>query len=94
MAGGAFGFRTVGRIFTYNWLGIERYEVAAGDPISPGEQVLRFDFAYDGGKPGAGGVGGFLWLAPSLPKAGSPEPSRLHSPPTKVQTSVKISQPR
>lgn len=43
--------------FTYNWLGIERYEVAAGHPISPGQQVLRFDFAYDGGKPGAGGVG-------------------------------------
>ena len=25
--------------------------------MSPGEQVLRFDFAYDGGRPGAGGVG-------------------------------------
>jgi hypothetical protein len=44
--------------FTYNWLGIERYEVAATNPVSPGDQVLRFDFAYDGGKPGAGGVGG------------------------------------
>jgi arylsulfatase len=43
--------------FTYNWLGIERYEVAAGAPLQAGEQVLRFDFAYDGGKPGAGGVG-------------------------------------
>ena len=43
--------------FSYNFLGIERYEVAAGSPLSPGEQVLRFDFAYDGGKPGAGGLG-------------------------------------
>jgi arylsulfatase A-like enzyme len=43
--------------FTYNWLGIERYEVAAGAPMRAGDQVLRFDFAYDGGKPGAGGVG-------------------------------------
>ncbi len=43
--------------FTYNWLGIERYEVAAGAPMQAGEQALRFDFAYDGGKPGAGGVG-------------------------------------
>jgi arylsulfatase len=43
--------------FSYNWLGIERYEVAAGTPMPPGEQVLRFDFAYDGGRPGAGGVG-------------------------------------
>jgi arylsulfatase A-like enzyme len=43
--------------FSYNWLGIERYEVAAGNPMPAGAQVLRFDFAYDGGKPGAGGVG-------------------------------------
>jgi arylsulfatase len=42
--------------FTYNWLGIERYEVAAGSPVPVGAQVLRFDFAYDGGRPGAGGV--------------------------------------
>ena len=43
--------------FTYNWLGIERYQIAADHALPPGEQVLRFDFAYDGGKPGAGGVG-------------------------------------
>ena len=36
---------------------MERYEVAAMSPLPSGEQVLRFDFAYDGGKPGAGGVG-------------------------------------
>ena len=47
------------RRFTYNWLGMERYEVAAMSPLPSGEQVLRFDFAYDGGKPGAGGSGGF-----------------------------------
>ncbi len=35
---------------------IERYEVAAGNPVPVGAQVLRFDFAYDGGRPGAGGV--------------------------------------
>ncbi len=43
--------------FSYNWLGFEHYEVAAVDPVPPGEQVLRFDFTYDGGKPGAGGTG-------------------------------------
>jgi hypothetical protein len=32
-------------------------EVAASDPLPAAEHVLRFDFAYDGGKPGAGGVG-------------------------------------
>jgi arylsulfatase A-like enzyme len=43
--------------FTYNWLGTERYEVTARSPVEPGEQTIRFDFAYDGGRPGAGGVG-------------------------------------
>jgi hypothetical protein len=43
--------------FTYNWLGMERYEIAASSPLPSGEQVLRFDFAYAGGRPGAGGVG-------------------------------------
>jgi arylsulfatase len=43
--------------FTYNWLGMERYEVAANSPFPSGEQILRFDFAYAGGRPGAGGVG-------------------------------------
>jgi arylsulfatase len=43
--------------FSYNWLGIERYDVAASSPLPSGDQVLRFDFAYDGGRPGAGGVG-------------------------------------
>ena len=42
--------------FTYNWLGVARYEIAADNPLPSGEQVLRFDFAWDGGKPGAGGV--------------------------------------
>ncbi|HZZ61572.1 MAG TPA: arylsulfatase [Roseiarcus sp.] len=42
--------------FTYNWLGVAPYEIAAESPLPTGEQVLRFDLAYDGGKPGAGGV--------------------------------------
>jgi len=43
--------------FTYNWLGFEHYEIKAGGPVQPGEQTIRFDFAYDGGRPGAGGTG-------------------------------------
>ena len=35
--------------FTYNWLGVARYEIAADNPLPSGEQVLRFDFAWDGG---------------------------------------------
>ncbi len=42
--------------YSYNWLGIEHYEIAADKPMPTGAQVLRFDFAYDGGRPGAGGV--------------------------------------
>jgi hypothetical protein len=43
--------------FTYNWLGIERYEITANTPVSPGRRNIRFEFAYDGGKPGSGGTG-------------------------------------
>jgi hypothetical protein len=43
--------------FSSNWLGMERYEIAAGNSMTSGEHVLRFDFAYDGGKPGTGGIG-------------------------------------
>ena len=46
--------------FSYNWLGMERYEITAPSPIPPGEHVLHFDFAYDGGKPGSGGLGRIL----------------------------------
>lgn len=43
--------------YTYNWLGLERYTIAADEPLPPGKASLRFDFAYDGGGPGKGGTG-------------------------------------
>ena len=43
--------------FTYNWLGVERYEVVAGQEAPSGDHMLRLDFTYDGGEPGAGGIG-------------------------------------
>lgn len=43
--------------FTYNWLGVERYEIAANGPVPLGHRKVRFAFAYDGGKPGSGGLG-------------------------------------
>jgi len=46
--------------FSYNWLGMERYEIVADSPLTPGEHILSFDFAYDGGKPGSGGLGRIL----------------------------------
>jgi arylsulfatase len=43
--------------FTYNWLGIERYDIVAKEPVPSGDRNIHFEFAYDGGKPGAGGLG-------------------------------------
>ena len=46
--------------YTYNWLGLQRYMVAAQQAVPAGKATLRFDFAYDGGGPGKGGVGTLL----------------------------------
>jgi hypothetical protein len=60
--GGRFGGWTLylkdGRpIYTYNWVGLQRYTVEAEQPIAPGKATIRFDFAYDGATLGAGGTG-------------------------------------
>ncbi len=59
--GGRFGGWTLylknGRpIYTYNWVGLKRYTIAAKQPIAPGKATVRYEFAYDGGM-GAGGTG-------------------------------------
>ncbi|MDZ7635172.1 MAG: arylsulfatase [Bacteroidales bacterium] len=43
--------------YDYNFLGISRYTVEAGQKLTPGKHTVKFDFAYDGGGPGKGGVG-------------------------------------
>lgn len=43
--------------YTYNWLGLQRYTVAAKQALPPGKVTLRFEFAYDGGGVGMGGTG-------------------------------------
>jgi hypothetical protein len=43
--------------FTYNFLGLSSASIAAAQPLSPGKHTLVFDFKYDGGGPGRGGVG-------------------------------------
>ena len=43
--------------YAYNFLGIKRYSVNAANPLPPGKNSLRFEFAYDGGGLGKGGVG-------------------------------------
>src|SRR5262249_49927513 len=33
--------------YTYNWLGLERYTVAASEALGSGKSSIRFEFAYD-----------------------------------------------
>jgi hypothetical protein len=43
--------------YDYNFLGINRYTVSASQKLTPGKHTIKFDFAYDGGGPGKGGMG-------------------------------------
>jgi hypothetical protein len=43
--------------YNYNWLGLQRYTVAAKQAVPAGKATIRFDFAYDGGGLGKGGTG-------------------------------------
>ncbi len=58
--GGRFGgwslYMQNGRpAYAYNWVGLERYQVAATQALPAGRVTLRYEFVYDGGKPGSGG---------------------------------------
>ena len=41
--------------YTYNFLGLARYTVAAPEALPGGPATVVLDFAYDGGGPGKGG---------------------------------------
>jgi hypothetical protein len=43
--------------YTYNWLGLQRYTIAAKQALPAGKANIRFEFAYDGGGVGKGGTG-------------------------------------
>ena len=46
-----------GRVYeVYNYGGIDRYTVSSPAPLAPGRHTVRYDFIYDGGQPGAGGL--------------------------------------
>jgi arylsulfatase A-like enzyme len=47
--------------YDYNFLGLERFTIAATDKLKPGKSTIRFEFAYDGGGLGKGG-GGTLFV--------------------------------
>jgi arylsulfatase len=42
--------------FTYNWLGLETYNIESSQKVSPGEHTIKFVFSYEGGR-GKGGKG-------------------------------------
>jgi arylsulfatase len=44
-------------IYTYNFLGLKRFTIAAKQPVPAGKATIRFEFAYDGGGLGKGGLG-------------------------------------
>ena len=44
-------------MYTYNWLGLHRYTIAAKQAVPAGKAIIRFEFAYDGGGVGKGGTG-------------------------------------
>jgi arylsulfatase len=46
--------------YVHNWLDMDRYTIAAKEALPPGKATIRYEFAYDGGKPGAGGKGTLL----------------------------------
>ena len=43
-------------IFAYNYLGLEIYKVTGDTVVPAGKAKVKVDFAWDGGKPGAGGT--------------------------------------
>ena len=61
--GGRFGGwcpvhrKMASRSYTYNFLGLERFTVAASKPLPPGPATVVFDFDYDEGEMGNGGSG-------------------------------------
>ena len=47
-------------VFCYNLAGVARYYVAGKEPLAPGAHTIVYDFKYDGGGIGKGGLGTIL----------------------------------
>jgi arylsulfatase len=39
----------------YNYFGLERTNISSTKALAPGKHVIKYEFVFDGGKPGAGG---------------------------------------
>ncbi|MBI5762835.1 MAG: arylsulfatase [Planctomycetes bacterium] len=46
--------------YAYNFLGLKRFKVAASKPLPAGKATIRYEFKYDGGGMGKGGMGTIL----------------------------------
>jgi arylsulfatase len=60
--GGRFGgwslYAKDGKVsYVYNWVGLERYTITTAKPVPAGKATIRFELAYDGGRPGSGAKG-------------------------------------
>ena len=44
-------------MYTYNYLGLKTYKVAATEALPAGKVTIRYEFTYDGGGLGKGGTG-------------------------------------
>lgn len=47
-------------MFSYNYLGLETYNVSSTQKLAPGKYTIVYDFKYDGGGIGKGGLGTIL----------------------------------
>jgi arylsulfatase len=43
-------------VYTYNYMGLERFNIAGTQAVPAGKATIRLEFAYDGGGLGKGGV--------------------------------------
>ncbi|MGV9713354.1 arylsulfatase [Gordonia sp. NPDC003424] len=43
--------------FHYSWIDVEHYEIVADERLAPGDHTVEYDFSYDGGGVGKGGIG-------------------------------------
>lgn len=56
---GGFSLYVVGGkpAFTYNYLGLQSYNITSNQALKPGKHTIMYDFKYDGAGPGKGGMG-------------------------------------
>ena len=43
--------------YVHNWMDKNYYTITSAYKLTPGKATIRYEFAYDGGKPGSGGKG-------------------------------------